>query len=320
MKDLMIAWTLLFVEAIVLGCCVIIRERCCGCSVRVICAVRNHSWLLPVSGGGFRKPANGSVPDAEARETGWTGSSISDLSRYGIGCESCYTSHISLTLAIGSPIRLYTAPQEMLSTIIAPCLSLLQLPAPPPPHPPLPPPLAVYIQRVRSILLHTPKPSSTYWNWTSQEKLSVSTYPFLKPKKKRLSYLCFRICCRLCRRDSWLCYGSETGFSFVPGKDRHSSTRTRKIYRLCHKRLDKGRSDNTNTTRCSRIHRSGKASSPHRSGAMGTWASFSWFCYCGVKGMSSLSYPLYFILILGTVFERFYLKERTLGSLHRRLR
>ena len=68
---------------------------------------------------------------ASASPSSSTGLSISDLTRNcRIGCESCY---ISSDSAIGSPIRLYTAPQEMLSTIIAPCLSpVLQLPAPPP--------------------------------------------------------------------------------------------------------------------------------------------------------------------------------------------
>jgi hypothetical protein len=65
-------------------------------------------WLLPVSGGTFGKPANGSVPDAEARETEWAGSSpIWDLTRYRTRRESCYISDS----AIGSQIRLYTAPQ-----------------------------------------------------------------------------------------------------------------------------------------------------------------------------------------------------------------
>ena len=64
---------------------------------------------------------------------------------------------------------IYSAPQQMLSTIIAPCLSVPQHHPPPPP----PPPLAVYIQRVRSTRLHTLKPSSTCWNSTSQKRLSV---------------------------------------------------------------------------------------------------------------------------------------------------
>ena len=154
----------------------------------------------------------------------------------------------------------------MLSTIIAPCLSVPQHHPPPPPPPP---PLAVYIQRVRSTRLHTLKPSSTCWNSTSQKRLSVRrSYLFFFHKKK--SHYLLRICCRFCCRNCRLCYGSQTGFSFPSRKVRLSSTRTHKIHHLCHKRLDKGRSDNTHSSRCSRIHRPGKASPPHRSGAMGT--------------------------------------------------
>ena len=219
--------------------------------------------------------------------------------------------------AIGSPIPLYSAPQEMVSTIIAPCLSPPpHLPAPPP-LPPPPPPLAMYILRVRSTLLPTLKHSSTYWNWTSQERLSVRTLTLFK---KIVSLVFFRIRCGFCRRDSRLCYGSETGFSFFPRKDRHSSTGTYKIHRLRHKCFDKGRSYNTNSSRCSRIHRPGKASPPHWSGAMGTWESFSWFYYCGVKGEFLLSYLPSFVLIILTVFERFHTEEHPLGSLHRRFR
>ena len=103
---------------------------------------------------------------------------ISDLSRYRI--ESAWILlHLSDS-AIGSPIRLYTAPQEMLSTIIAPCPHpVLQHQAPPPP-----PPLAMYIPRVKSTQLHTHKPSSTYWNWTSQERLSVGALTMFKKKHK----------------------------------------------------------------------------------------------------------------------------------------
>ena len=46
----------------------------------------------------------------------------------------------------------------------------------------------------------------------------------------------------------------------------------------------------THSSRYSCICQSGKASLPHWPGAMGTWASFSWFYYCGIKGISLLSY------------------------------
>ena len=110
---------------------------------------------------------------ASASPSSSTGLSISDLTRYcRIGCESCY---ISSDSAISSPICLYTAPQEMLSTIIAPCLSpVLQLPAPPP--------FAMYIQQVRLTQLPTLKPSLTCWSWISQKRLLVGTLTLVLQK------------------------------------------------------------------------------------------------------------------------------------------
>ena len=107
----------------------------------------------------------------------------------------CY---ISMTLPSALQFVYIQLPSQMLSTIIAPCLSPYpQLHPPPPPPLPLPqlhPPLATYTLRVRSTQLDTLKHSSTFWNWTSQEKSSVcNSYNVFILFKISLTF--FRICC-----------------------------------------------------------------------------------------------------------------------------
>ena len=56
----------------------------------------------------------------------------------------------------------------------------------------------------------------------SREVIGTHSYTVQYIYKVSLAF--FRIRCGFCRRDSRLCHGSETGFSFFPREDRYPST------------------------------------------------------------------------------------------------